>query len=64
MTCTTITPVLRLDDIGRRVAAYRQSRDLRSEQEARNPWVVAMYEAMETGGIRVKQVLIDRTRVP
>lgn len=60
-------PVLRLDDMGKRIAAKRTTTGKRAFNETEddrnlNRWVAAMYESMEAGGIRVKQLLIDRTK--
>ena len=56
--------VLRLDEAGKRVAAKRIRHELPSGEAIRNSWVAEMYEAIELGGGRVRNVIIDRTGMP
>lgn len=53
--------ILRLDEMGKRAAAARVSRQVPPEEAIRNSWVADMYQSIEVGGGRVQNVIIDRT---
>ncbi|GEM_PF-2874299 len=52
-------PVLRLDARGRAVAGRRIADP--DNRPTENPWVAAMFAVIDTGRVRTRNLIIDRT---